>query len=274
MSFNNLENLMVYRDTHAAVGITPAFVEILWDNFCHLDPYYLRDLLSPLADEISIHVMATAITDRPITDYKRVLTNLAAHVRALQPSRVSDHLARFTIDGLRMIIPAEHTYTNMKHATERVRRYQDAIGMPLLVENYASTTCAGASQIDFLDTLQSKTGCGLLFDVSNAVVAHLNGHLSNDAWLDYLNGKRVHSHMGSYRFNPTTGMYHDTHNEAPSPPALELLKRLTLTDSIISVCYERDYDQTPKNAESDLKAIAEALNHNQRLPPPARTSCP
>ena len=271
MSFNNMEDLMVYRDTHQAIGITPAFVEILWDNFCHLDPYYLRDLLSPIAAEVSIHVMSTGITDRPISDYKRVLNNLAAHVRALKPSRVSDHLARFTVDGLRMIIPAEHTYTKLNHATERVHLYQDAIGMPILLENYASTTSAGASQIHFLDTLRSKTGCGLLFDVSNAVVADLNGHLREDAWIDYLKGQRVHSHMGSYRFNPTTQMYHDTHNEAPSPQALELLKKLTLQASISSVCYERDYDKTPENAESDLKAILGAINHN-RCPTPSPRS--
>ena len=119
-------------------------------------------------------------------------------------------------------------------------------------------------QVDFFDALSSLTGCGVLFDVSNAVVAELNGCLGTYAWLTYLKGKSVHCHMGSYRFNPRTGMYHDTHNESPSPESLELLRLLADQGSVESLCYERDYDKTPANAEDDLSLIAAALGLEEK----------
>jgi uncharacterized protein (UPF0276 family) len=258
LSLNNLGEVDEHLDVSRDDGDIP-FVELLWDNFCHLDPHQIRDLMDKIAPVRSLHVMATSLIDRPLDDYRRLLGLLAEHVRVIQPARVSDHLVCYRLDHVRLPIPVEYDYADLPAVAERVCMYQDAIGQSLLIENHASTSWYGRRQIAFHQALSERTGCGLLFDVSNAVAADLNQVQPLQSWVDVLEGQKVHCHVGSHRRHGRTRRYHDTHDASPDRHTLLLLGRLAAREVVASVCYERDHGRTDERLRTDLGAVRAAL---------------
>lgn len=257
LSFNNLSDFPLYGEVIDTLELsTPlSFVEILWDNYCHLNPEEILESLGPFSDRISLHVMMSKFLERDRDQLDDFLAVLKNHVRVLKPIRVSDHLARFRSGHLNVAIPMEHDYKDLEYVCERVDRYQGEIGMPLLLENYASTEPQGINQIEFLDALTTRTGCGLLFDVSNAVVSELNGYGCIADWVDYLADRRVNCHVGSYAANKKTGLFHDTHNNDLTIPTIRALDDLVAINVAESICYERDYNKSVDALNRDLSMI-------------------
>jgi uncharacterized protein len=242
----------------AGLGKLPC-IEILWDNYCHLDPYALVEFLDRFSDRRSLHVMWSRFLERDEVALECYLRRLREHVRVLAPFAVSDHLCRFVADDVHLLIPQEHDYTNLDHVCERVARYQDAIGQPLLIENYASTQLTATRQIEFLEQLIARTGCGILFDVSNAVVGECNQLGSVDCWMQWLADREVRVHVGSYAYNANSGLYHDTHNADVCPRTEQYLAELATRARVMSVCYERDYNKVVAAMANDLRRIAKAV---------------
>jgi len=260
MSFNNLGEFPLCQRAlgDAGLGGRLPFVEILWDNYCHLDAYHLRDLLAPLAHQVSFHVMMSKFLQRSGDQLDCFLGRLREHVRVVRPVRVSDHLARFRLGNLNTVVPLELPYRRVANVAHRIRRYQDAIGGQLLIENFASDEPHGARQVEFVSELALRTGCGLLFDVSNAVVAELNGFLPVSAWRPLLAGAAIHCHVGGYRLGQSGDLYHDSHDSPISPRTEVALGWVMETAQVATVCYERDYDKDARSLADDLRLLARA----------------
>jgi uncharacterized protein (UPF0276 family) len=260
-SANNLGDFPLYDAVRAERGMSAPlpFVEVLWDNYCHLEPEELADLLAPLSGRVSFHVMMSKWLQRAPGELAGFLRQLGRHVRVVRPVRVSDHLARFRIGNLNTQLPLEHGYRGIDRACERVRRYQDAIDQPLLVENYASTDASGRHQLEFMGELMSRTGCGVLFDVSNAVVADLNGITPVADWIAVLAGLPVDAHVGGYRLGKAGDLYHDTHDQPISHETASALRALLATADVRSICYERDYNKDVASLSGDLAIIQDAV---------------
>ena len=240
-------------------GITPPCIEILWDNYCHLDPGALAGYLARFSERISLHVMWSQFLERDAHAWAAYLARLRDHVRVLRPIAVSDHLCRFRSQTQALVIPQEHDYANLDHVCARIAQYQDTIRQPLLVENYASTDAPVEHQLAFLDRLVERTGCGILFDVSNAVVGELNGLGDVALWTRYLAGKSLRLHVGSYSYNERTGLHHDTHATDISTITLTRLREVVAATKPLSITFERDYDKTVANVARDLRRIADAI---------------
>jgi uncharacterized protein (UPF0276 family) len=271
LSLNNLSDFPLYADALERSGLPEElpFVEILWDNYCHLNPEALLQYVSPFSAHLSLHVMTSKFLERSEEEFDEYLDLLAEHVRFIKPIRVSDHLARFRLNDLNLIIPQEYSYMDVDAVCARIDRYQERLRMPLLLENYASTEEVGKGQIDFFDQIMSRTGCGVLFDVSNAVLAELNEVTPLLEWLSLLAGRPLHCHVGGYAFNEKTQRYHDTHNSDLSHETAVALELLVQQCDIKSVCYERDYRKSVESLRRDLKVIqasVERSEHHKRFP--------
>ena len=219
-------------------------IEILWDNYCSLDPARLRDDLATHADEVMIHIMWSRfleIDDDAFTDYLRRLRH---HVDVLRPTVVSDHLCRFTFDGLFVAAGQEIAYDRIDFVSERVARYQDAIRQRLLVENTASVEHPAQRQIAFLDELIRRTRCGMLFDISNAVVGELNGCGAVTEWLPLVAGRDLRCHVGSYSHDDEVDCYLDTHDSAVSDETARALPLVLAAANVASLTYERDFNRS------------------------------
>ena len=207
------------------------------------------------------HIMWSRYLELDEAAFADYLSRLRDHVRVLRPVAVSDHLCRFRFDGLFVGAGQEHTYDDIAGIAERVARYQDAIGMQLLVENNASLEQPAAKQIEFLAELMHRTGCGLLFDISNAVVGELNGQGSFEQWLPLLAGRTLRCHVGSYTRDDLVGQYIDSHDADVTRETQAAVRRLVECADvrIESITYERDFNRSSEAIARDLVRIAESL---------------
>jgi uncharacterized protein len=245
------------RGVLAACGLGPRLrsIEILWDNYCSLDPVRLRDDLATLADEVMIHTMWSRFLEIDDDAFADFLRRLRHHVQALRPTAVSDHLCRFLCDGLFVASGHEIAYDQIDVAATRVARYQDAIGQRLLVENTASIEHPVQRQLAYLDELMRRTGCGVLFDVSNAVAGELNGCGEVTEWLPLVSGRDLRCHVGSYSLDEETDCYIDSHDSDVSLATTRALPLVLAAANVVSVTYERDFNRSVGAIARDIDQI-------------------
>jgi uncharacterized protein (UPF0276 family) len=257
ISINNLNEYALYESALAKAKLDPPFVEILWDNFCHLDASALAEQVQAFAPRVALHIMWSRFLELDDQDWRRYRERLAAHVDALSPLYVSDHLCRFKHNDIHLGIPLEWDNTDPALVRKRVEQYQDAIGMPLLLENYASTEPHGRHQVEFLLSLRAQTGAGILFDISNARVAAKNGIRVFDDWVTALrNYPDLRCHVGSFAYDPSTALFHDTHDRDIGEETEADLENLLRSVSVASICYERDHDKRVEAMVCDIKRLS------------------
>lgn len=115
-------------------------------------------------------------TDPLDTSY---LHRLAALGERLNPAWISDHLCWTGVDGVNShdLWPLPLTAESLAHVVDRVRRVQDFLGRPLILENpssYFEFTSSDIPEPEFLAQLVEAAGCGLLLDVNNVHVSATN----------------------------------------------------------------------------------------------------
>ncbi len=153
---------------------------------------------------VSLSIGSTDPLDR---DYLAKLKALAAEV---QPAWVSDHLCWTGVLGHNShdLLPIPLTEAALDHVAARVRRVQDYLERPLVLENPSTYVTFRQSTMDepeFLRRLSDETGCGLLLDVNNVYVSCFNADLDPVAYLEAFPFESVvqlhlagHSHMGTH----------------------------------------------------------------------------
>lgn len=266
LSINNLTDFDLYAEALARAGRRGRvpFVEILWDNYLHLSPKQLAETLEPVADRVALHIMWSGFVHSDEERLERVLERLAEHVDVLQPLYVSDHLTRTIRHGRYLTPPEDLDYERDRDRTcERVLRYQERIGCPLLLENQASEGPEGRGQADFATEIVRRTGCGLLFDVSNAIVAESNDGDPFSAWLPALAQGPVRAHVGGYRPDEEDGHLRDSHGDPLSPATMHAVQMLSASGGLRSICLERESNKTVDAIAEELLRL-DAATHGPR----------
>jgi len=245
----------------AGMGPRVPTIEILWDNYCALDPVQLADDLATLGDRLMIHIMWSRFIELDDAAFADYLVRLRRHVQVLRPIAVSDHLCHFQFDGYFVAAGQEYSYERFDHVRDRVARYQDAIGQTLLIENGASLEEPAEKQIAYMHQLVERTGCGILFDVSNAVAGELNGQGTIDLWLPLLAGRSLRCHVGSYTHDLDTDQFIDSHDADVSTDTERALRKLIAAPGIdiASITYERDFNRSSEAIARDVARIRECL---------------
>lgn len=259
LSVNNLRDLDLY---HQAVSLSQLsesldYVEILWDGYCHLPPEEIQTYLAPFSNRIALHVMWSRFLDRDSTEFQNYLQHFKHHVDVLKPIYVSDHLCRFTLSQLHLFQPIEWNYQDLNVVIDRVDEYQQTLGRQLLVENYASGPGDGQAQIDYFERLMAQTGCGILFDISNARVAENNGSLALSDWLSFLrNLPPINCHLGSYSYDPQKQQYFDSHDQNMELQTVRDVEHTLQQLQPATLTYEREHQRTAEEMAADLDQLA------------------
>jgi hypothetical protein len=191
------------------------------------------------------------------------LRRLAELAQALGAPCVSEHVAFVRGGGLDSghLLPLPRTRAMLDVLVDNVRIAQDALPVPLVLENVAALFEWPDAEIDeaeFLTELVLRTGTGLLVDVANLWANARNFGFAADAMLARFPLDAVaYAHVagGTERH----GLWHDTHAHALGEPVLELTVRLGERCPGVGVMVERD-DAFPTdpdwNAELDRLAAA------------------
>lgn len=106
-----------------------------------------------------------------------------------QPASVSDHLSFSGNAHNRFadLLPVPYTKTSLDHFVGEIGKVQDRLKRNILIENpsrYLAYQADEMSEVEFVERLLAKSGCGLLFDINNVEVSAANLGFSAKACVD------------------------------------------------------------------------------------------
>jgi uncharacterized protein (UPF0276 family) len=247
-------------DRHPGLG----FVEVMAED---LDPFEplpaslerlrLRGLpLIPHGVTLSLGGVEEIDGDR-VAALGRLATRLGAPL-------VSEHLSFIRAAGLESghLLPLPRTREMLEIVIANVRAAQDALPVPLALENVACLFEWPHAEMDeatFLNEVLEGADVLLLLDIENVYANARNHGLDPLAFLDRVPlGRLAYVHVagGIER----QGLYHDTHAHPVPREVLALLEELCARVAVRGVMLERD-DRFPDDAEflDELAAIGHAV---------------
>lgn len=156
----------------------------------------------------------------------------------------SDHLCFTSIEGsyLHDLLPLPFSRETVKHIVERVKRVQDFVERPFLLENisfYMYLPGGDMTEGEFITEILELADCGLLLDVNNVYVNALNHGFDAHKFLDTLPLERVvQIHIAGHKMGKE--MIIDTHGSPVIEPVYELLDAVLRKTPVCGVLLERD----------------------------------
>ncbi|MBX9466233.1 MAG: DUF692 domain-containing protein [Aquamicrobium sp.] len=145
--------------------------------------------LSAIAERypLSLHGVGLSIGGSRDLDQAH-LARLKRLIERYRPVSFSEHLAWSTHDSgyLNDLLPLPYTDETLNRVCAHVGEVQETLGTRMLLENpstYLLFEESTIDEIDFLQAISERTGCGLLLDVNNVMVSAINHRL--DAY-DYI----------------------------------------------------------------------------------------
>jgi uncharacterized protein (UPF0276 family) len=250
------------------------WVEVVAENVCpgHVPESLLR--LRERGVTVIPHGVSLGLggADRP--DAGR-LTALAERVEALGAPLVTEHIAFVRAGGALTasppleaghLMPVPRTRDALDVLCENVRIAQDALPVPLALENIAALFSWPGEELtegQFLSELVERTGVRLLIDVANLHTNHVNRGEDPGEALGALPLEAiayVHVAGGFER----DGVWHDSHAHPVPPPILALLTDLACRTVPPGVLLERDDNfPEPGELEREVSAIRDAVREGR-----------
>lgn len=248
------------------------FSEVVAEN---LDPAAVPPALEHLlAAGVTLvpHGVTLGLAGAGLPDPAR-LARLAGLARRLEAPLASEHVALVRAGtqagGLHAdvleaghLVPPARTRDGLDVLCDNVSRAQDAVGVPLALENVAATLRWPEDELDepaFLAELVARTGCRLVLDVANlhatCSAAGTDAHAQLAA-LPLAAVAYVHVAGGVER----DGIYHDTHAHPVPAVVADLLADLVARlPAPVPVLLERDSDVTAAAVTADLAVVRAAV---------------
>ncbi|MFD8567707.1 DUF692 domain-containing protein [Streptomyces sp. NPDC059639] len=245
----------IAEEVEAMPGID--WVEAVAENVC---PGHLPDSLRRLRERgvtVVPHGVSLGLGGAERPDRAR-LADLAARAEALGAPLVTEHIAFVRAGSERTasplleaghLLPVPRTRDALDVLCENVRIAQDALPVPLAVENIAALfgwPGEEMSEGQFLYELVERTGVRLLIDVANLHTNHVNRGEDPAKALDELPVEAiayVHVAGGFER----DGVWHDSHAHPVPRPVLDILADLASRATPPGVLLERD-ENFPEDA--------------------------
>jgi uncharacterized protein (UPF0276 family) len=199
---------------------------------------------------LSLHGVGLSIggegpLDRAHLDRLRVLVDRYA------PASFSEHLAWSSHDEgyLNDLLPVPYTPRTLDRVVAHVEEVQQALGRRMLLENpstYVLFSESTIDEVDFLDAIATRTGCGLLLDVNNVMVSAVNHRLDP---LLYIDRFPIH-HVGEIHlagYDETTDdagerLLIDAHGSRVRPDVFELYRHTIARTGPLPTLIEWDND--------------------------------
>lgn len=144
---------------------------------------------------IAMHGVSMSIgsTDPLNRSYLRKLRELA---RRFEPAWISDHLCWTGVGGrnLHDLLPLPYTEEAVNHVVARIRRVQETLERPILIENVSSYMAFADSTMtewEFISTIAEEADCGILLDINNIFVSAFNHRFDANQYVDAIPVERV-----------------------------------------------------------------------------------
>lgn len=251
------------------------WVEVVAENIC---PGHLPDALERLRERgttVVPHGVSLGLGGAEPPDPAR-LSALAECAETLGTPLVTEHIAFVRAGGpptglpqmeAGHLLPVPRTRDALDVLCENVRIAQDALPVPLALENIAALVEWPGEELTegaFLAELVERTGVGLLIDVANLHTNHINRGEEPAAALDELPLDAlayVHVAGGFER----DGVWHDSHGHPVPQPVLDVLAQLCARTEPPGVLLERDENFPPvSELAGELDSIRSVVEQGVR----------
>lgn len=202
---------------------------------------------------ISLHGVGLSIGGhRPLDEAH--LARVAGLATRYEVASISEHLAWSTHTDLfaNDLLPLPYTQESLEVVCNHIDRVQEVCGRQMLLENpstYVAFVESTLSEIDFLDEIASRTGCGLLLDVNNVFVSSTNQEWSPENYIDQFAHHHVcEIHLGGHAGDQDdTGapLLIDSHDRSVADPVWSLFERTIAVGGQKASLVEWDADIPP-----------------------------
>jgi uncharacterized protein len=234
-------------DTHPKVD----WFEVISENFM-VEGGRALEVLEGVREHypIAMHGVSMSIgsTDPLNRSYLRKLRELA---RRFEPAWISDHLCWTGVGGhnLHDLLPLPYTEEAIKHVVARIRRVQDTLERPILIENVSSYMAFADSTMtewEFISTIAEEADCGILLDINNIFVSAFNHRFDANEYVDAVPVERVvQYHLAGHSDHGTHLL--DTHDHPVRDEVWALYERAARRFGEVAAIVEWD-DNIPEFA--------------------------
>lgn len=196
------------------------------------------------------------------------LAGLREFVARVKSPWHSDHLCFSTFSGtvLHDLLPIPFKKSEVARIADRIKRAQDAVGVPMAIENVSFYLHPGKREMteaEFIASVCDAADCGLMLDVNNAYVNATNFGFDVDTWMRTVPLDRVvQMHVAGHDWFVDGGDFDatsipkeareregklivDTHGADCCDEVLALLERVLRKTGPVPVLLERDQSIPP-----------------------------
>jgi hypothetical protein len=257
-----------------------AFFEVCPENYMKRGGWYPAALeqISERYTVVTHGLTASLGGSEPID--AEYLCDLHTETQRLGTPWHSDHLA-MTRAGSRVLhelLPLKLCRASVDRVVDRVRELQDALGLPIAVENvtwYAHPGQQEMPESEFVSEVVERANCSLLLDVNNAWVNSQNHGFDAREFISQLPlGRVIQIHVAGHT-RTDSGLILDTHGAPLVDPVIDLLEWTIERTGPMPVLLERD-NFVPELSElmREVALLREAYERGlqRRRSPLARTA--
>jgi uncharacterized protein len=193
---------------HAAAGLPAvAWLEVHTENYFHEGGPQLRALEQARSHyPLSLHGVGLGLGSVEPLDREH-LARVKRAVDRFEPALVSEHASWGHAGGEHFndLLPLPYTQEAAELLAARVVEVQECLGRQILIENLSSYFAYSASRMtewEFLAAVVERSGCGLLLDVNNLYVNHVNLGLDAERFIASIPASAVQEiHLAGHRRN-------------------------------------------------------------------------
>ncbi len=160
----------------------------------------------------------------------------------------SEHLSSNSVDGhLYELLPIPFTDEAVRFVADRIRRVEDILERPLIIENISYYAAPGQqmAELEFIRNVLQEAGCQLLLDVNNIYVNSVNHGYDADAFLGGLPAECVAYIHQAGHLRKSESLLIDTHGATVAEPVWQLLRRAYDRFGSVPTLLERDFNIPP-----------------------------
>lgn len=160
----------------------------------------------------------------------------------------SEHLNYCSAGGhLYDLLPIPFTHEAVEHVAQRIRRVQEIIERPLVLENvsYYASFANELSELEFINAVLKQADCKMLLDVNNVFVNSVNHRYDPYEFIAGLPSDRiVYGHIAGHT-EEYDDLFVDTHGADVKREVWQLLNFSYQQHGVFPTVLERDFNIPP-----------------------------
>jgi uncharacterized protein (UPF0276 family) len=248
-------------------AIHPAWVEVHPQNYFG-DGGPPHRWLAAIAEDLplSFHSVGLSLGSADGLN-ARDLEQLARLCDRYHPATVSDHLSFSgnAHDHFADLLPVPYTQEALDHFATQIDRTQTRLKRRILIENPSRALAyrgEDMAEIEFIEQLVTRTGCGIILDINNVEVSASNLGFSAEAYVDAIGASwvgEIHLAGHATEQHDSGPLLIDDHGSAVSDVTWALFDRFIARAGPMPVLIEWDTDIPPYAVLMDEAAKAAAI---------------